>query len=109
MYLYHKFSFLYDCVKWFQVSLTWFIYVQLQRCSFLSHSRLRREDGVEDALPPVVVPEQEDILDNGGQAGFREGAVQPSLQERRPLPLQRPLAAHVALHTQPHVSRYSAS
>lgn len=62
--------------------------------------RLRREDSVEDALPPVLVLQQEDILDNGGQAGFREGTIQTSFQERRPFPLQCPLAAHIPLNTE---------
>lgn len=66
------------------------------------HSRLRREDSVEDALPPVLVLEQEDILDNGGQAGFREGTIQASFQERRPFPLQRPLATHIPLNADRH-------
>lgn len=64
------------------------------------YSRLRGEDSVEDALPPVLMLQQEDILDNGGQAGFREGTIQTSFQERRPFPLQRPLAAHILLNTE---------
>lgn len=65
------------------------------KCKYL---RLRSKDSVEDAFPPVLVLQQEDILDNGGQAGFREGTVQTSFQERRPFPLQRPLAAHITLN-----------
>lgn len=64
-----------------------------------NYSRLGCEDSVEDVLPPVVVLQQEDILDNGGQAGFREGTIQTSFQERRPFPLQCPLAAHIPLNT----------
>lgn len=69
-------------------------------CNYL---RLRCEDSVEDALPPVGMLQQEDILDNGGQAGFREGTIQTSFQERRPFPLQCPLAAHIPLNTDSHV------
>lgn len=67
------------------------------QCNYL---RLGGEDRVKDALPPVIMLQQEDILDNGGQAGFREGTIQTSLQERRPLPLQCPLAAHIPLNTE---------
>lgn len=42
------------------------------------YSRLRSKDSIEDALLPVFVLQQEDILDNGGQAGFREGTIQTS-------------------------------
>lgn len=67
---------------------------------YCKHLRLRSKDSVEDTLPPVIVFQQEDILDNGGQAGFREGTIQTSFQERRPFPLQRPLAAHIPLNTE---------
>lgn len=62
--------------------------------------RVGREDGVEDAPPPIVILQKENILDNGRQAQFRKRAIQASLHERCPLPLQRPLAAHVPLQTQ---------
>lgn len=62
--------------------------------------RLGREDGVEDTPPPILIPEQENILDNGRQAQLRKRAIQTSLHERCPLPLQRPLAPHVPLQTQ---------
>lgn len=42
--------------------------------------------------------QQEDVLDNGGQAEFRKGTVQTSFHERRPFPLQCPLAAHIPLN-----------
>jgi len=63
------------------------------------YSRLGREHGVEDAPPPVLVLEQEDILDNGRQTGLGQGAVQTGLHEGRPFPLQRPLAAHILLES----------
>lgn len=70
--------------------------------------RLRSEDSVEDALLPVLVLQQEDILDNGGQAGFREGTIQTGFQERRPFPLQCPLAAHIPLNTETEVTCWTA-
>lgn len=73
------------------------------------HVRLRCEHSIEDALPPVLVLQQEDILDNGGQTGFREGTIQAGFQERRPFPLQRPLAAHIPLNTETTVLLFMAT
>lgn len=63
------------------------------------YSRLGSEHCVENTFAPVIVFEQEDILYNRWQAGLWQRAVQTSLQERRPLPLERPLAAHIPLHS----------
>lgn len=49
--------------------------------------RLWSEDSVENALPPVLVLEQEDILNNGRQTGFREGTIQMSFKKWCPFSL----------------------
>lgn len=75
-------------------------YNQCRVCKQWVDLRLWGEDSVEDILPPVFMLQQEDILDNGGQAGFRKGTIQTSFQKRSPFPLKRPLATHIPLNTE---------
>lgn len=65
---------------------------------FGSDNSLRGEYSVEDALPPIAVLQQEDILDEVWEAGLWDSAVKTGLQERGPPLLQGPLPTHVPLH-----------
>lgn len=52
--------------------------------------RLRGEDSVKDTFPPFLVADMEDVLYDVGQTGLRDRAVQTSLQEGGPFPLEGP-------------------
>ena len=64
-------------------------------------SPLRREDPIEERLPPALLPgrEHKDVLQHvEGEAVLGVRAEQLRLQERRPPPLQHPLPTLVPLY-----------
>lgn len=66
-------------------------------CEKRQNLRLRGENSIKDTFPPFLVADMKDVLYDVGQAGFRDRAVQTSLQERGPFLLEGPLTTHVTL------------